>query len=331
MTTQAYRLKTVYVIGAGFSKEAGYPLTREFTYKTTINNFRKNLKKKEISRMENVTSYFLDRIKQKYCKNDIEDVLNHLSVAEYLDMASTTEFKSKLYLSSNIYMDLIWYIVKILQWKSKQKIPKEYFQFVKNIYENGDSIISFNYDMLIETVLRELDIVCDYGFNQKPIKNAQMLLKMHGSVNWSQCINCEYIALFSDNISVKILSGNEKCPNCKKAGLAAVIVPPVLYKENYFRNSELVKTVWGHANEILSKAKKIVFIGFSMRTSDYYAQELFKLSSNMNRTKIDCLIVTKPKSKDEMNNLRKRYREILVRDIIKTKQMKFTKFVQRMN
>jgi len=78
--------KTVYVLGAGFSKEAGFPLTKEFTDKKTISKFRKNLNKSEQKRLDKVSKYFRNRIDNKYCKDDIESVLNHITVADYLDM-----------------------------------------------------------------------------------------------------------------------------------------------------------------------------------------------------------------------------------------------------
>ncbi len=81
--------KTVYVLGAGFSKEAGFPLTKEFTDKKTISKFRKNLNKSEQKRLDKVSKYFRNRIDNKYCKDDIESVLNHIAVADYLDMEST--------------------------------------------------------------------------------------------------------------------------------------------------------------------------------------------------------------------------------------------------
>jgi len=320
--------KILYVLGAGFSKEAGYPLTYEFTSKKLIREFRKTLSKKEKTRMDKVTKYFQDRIKKKYCKNDIESVLNHVAVAEYLDMASMTE-SAKSYDSFDIYNDLKWYVVKILQWRSDRKLRNEYYDFLKKIYQNDDDIISFNYDLVIESVLAKLGITCDYGLNQKPLKDSQLLLKMHGSVNWAQCNNCENFAFFSDNVAVKILSQGQKCPHCKKNSLLPIIIPPVLYKENYFRTSKLFKLLWGHANEIITQANKIVFIGFSMRDSDSYAQELFKLSSNMSPLQIQCQIITNSKKK-RLFEIQKRYRQVLVGDKIRTRNMKFTKFAQKM-
>lgn len=43
-------------------------------------------------RLEKVSNYFFDRISNRYC-NDIESVLNHVSVDDYLYMESMTEGK----------------------------------------------------------------------------------------------------------------------------------------------------------------------------------------------------------------------------------------------
>ncbi len=102
--------KTVYVLGAGFSKEAGFPLTTEFTEKKNMSKFRKNLNKLEQKKFDKISSYFLDRINNNYCDNNIESVLNHVSVADYLYMESETE-GSRSYPSSQIFKDLLCSIV----------------------------------------------------------------------------------------------------------------------------------------------------------------------------------------------------------------------------
>ena len=176
--------KIVYVVGAGFSKEAGFPLTKEFTDKKTISKFRNNLNKSEQKRLDKVSKYFLNRIENKYCYDDIESVLNHVAVADYLDMESTTE-GNRTYPSSQIFKDLLWYLARLLKERAKCKIPSEYCRFVKYVHENNYPIISFNYDLTIETALNELKVNCDYGVDDTPIKNSVLLMKMHGSVNWT--------------------------------------------------------------------------------------------------------------------------------------------------
>jgi len=322
--------KTVYVLGAGFSKEAGFPLTTEFTEKKNMSKFRKNLNKLEQKKFDKISSYFLDRINNNYCDNNIESVLNHVSVADYLYMESETE-GSRSYPSSQIFKDLLWYIVKFLKERANHPIPSIYYKFLKNIYENNDTIISFNYDMIIETILRKFAITCDYGLDSKPIENSVLLMKMHGSVNWTYCTKCKQFVFYPDYASSKVLEKKLKCPRCKQKTLEIIIIPPILYKDTFYKHpiyEDLIRTLWGFASDELVMAKKVVFIGFSMSNTDTYAQELFKFSSNMNNNNTVYELITRPKKPNELKNVKKRYESVLVGNSIKIHQLPFSKYVK---
>lgn len=310
--------KTIFVLGAGFSKEAGFPLTNEFTDKKRISKFRKNLNKTEQKRLDNVTEYFLDRIDNKYCEDSIESVLNHISVADYLDMEATRDGEES-YPSSEIFRDVLWYLVKLLENDSKCKIPKEYEKFVKHVYSNQFSIISFNYDLIIETILHKLNANCDYGIDTAPIENSTLLMKMHGSVNWTYCTKCKQFVFYPDYQTSKVLANKSKCPTCKTVNLEPIIIPPILYKDNFYKHplyEDLIRQLWGFANDELVSANKVIFIGFSMSETDAYARELFKFSSNMNDS-AKYEIVTRPKSKKEIKELKKKYEKVLVGNKVK--------------
>lgn len=324
--------KTVYVLGAGFSKEAGFPLTKEFTDKKTIVEFRNHLNKSDRKRIDKVSEYFLNRIDNNYCDDNIESILNHIAVADYLDMESTTE-GNRSYPSSRIFKDLLWYLARLLKERAKCKIPPEYNKFVKYVHDNHFPIISFNYDMIIETVLHELGVNCDYGVDTTPIENSTLLMKMHGSVNWIYCTKCKQFVFYPDYQASKVLEKKSKCPSCKKPNLETIIIPPILYKDTFYKHpgyEKLIRQLWGFANDELVTANKVVFIGFSMSETDAYAQELFKFSSNMNNN-IKYELVTTPKTKREVNSLKKRYEGVLVGNTIKIIQKSFSEYVKELN
>ena len=324
--------KIVYVLGAGFSKEAGFPLTKEFTNKKTISKFRKNINKSEQKRLDKVSKYFRNRIDNKYCKDDIESVLNHITVADYLDMESTLE-GSRTYPSSQIFKDLLWYLARLLKERSKCKIPSEYYQFIKHVYENNYPVISFNYDLTIETILHELNVNCDYGVDETAIENSLLLMKIHGSVNWTFCTNCKQFVFYPDYQASKVLEKKSKCPTCKKSSLETIIIPPILYKDTFYKNpmyETLIRRLWGFANDELVTTNKVVFIGFSMSETDAYAEELFKLSSNMN-SDVKYELVTRPKTAKKLNTLKKRYEQVLVGNKIKIIPKSFSIFAKKLN
>ena len=321
-------MKTVFVIGAGFSKEAGFPLTEEFTDEEKITKIRSNLNETERQRLDKVTGYFLNRIQEKYCKDNIESVLNHIAVADYLAMEATTN-DAETYPSSQIFSDLLWYIARVLKESAKSTVPVEYEKFVKYAYDNKCPVISFNYDLIIEEALRKLNIECDYGFDTIPIDNSLFLMKMHGSVNWAFCSKCENVVIFSGYEASNIVGGTSKCSVCNECTLETIIIPPILYKDTFYKHpryEDLIRQLWGFANDELVEADKVVFIGFSMAETDAYAQELFKFSSNMNKN-VKYHLVTRPKSDKGIDNLVDRYEEVLVGNSIEVIKKPFCEYV----
>lgn len=322
--------KTIYVLGAGFSKESGFPLIGEFTSQKTVDKLKKSLNKPMRKRLEKVSNYFFDRISNRYC-DDIESILNHVSVADYLYMESITEGK-RSYPSEKIFDDLIWYIVKLLESCSKSEIPQIYSDFIKKVHENQDTLISFNYDLIIETILEKLGITCDYGINKTKPEKSTTLFKIHGSVNWTYCTSCKQFVFYPDYSTVKVLESKISCPNCKTKTLKPIIIPPILYKDTFYKNplyEELIRTLWGFTSDELVQADKIVFIGFSMSNTDSYAQELFKFSSNMNNNNLECHVVTTPKPKKKIQELKTHYESVLVGHSVKIVQCTATEYMKR--
>lgn len=321
---------TVYVLGAGFSKAVGFPLSSEMVSESMFDYLLDKLGKNKslISKIQKIRSYVRYRIDNGYCTEDIESVLNHVATAKYLYMESTTE-ESKPYSADDIFLNLLWFVTRLLKEKtidSITKIPNEYSIFLKKLYKNNDSIITFNYDLLIESVLNSLNYRYRYGVDEKMAKKEQLILKLHGSLNWASCSECGPVNLH-DKILTFEADSKEVCPLCKSDKLTSIVIPPVIYKDSYYNDQlygPLVRESWALAQEELSKTKKIVFIGFSM-VQDAYAQELFKLSLNMNPEKALTCLVVNPTCSDE---LRERYQKVLVNEKCNFKETSFIDYVK---
>lgn len=119
-------------------------------------------------------------------------------------------------------------------------------------------------------------------------------MKLHGSLNWANCKNCGPVNLYDKSLIFG--STSISCPICKSNQISTIIVPPVVYKDSYYNDQffgSLVRESWSLARGILSGAKKIVFIGFSM-AEDAYAKELFKLSLSMNyNPDLECIVINR--------------------------------------
>ena len=101
---------TVYVLGAGFSKDAGLPISNGFLTPDSFNFLKEKLKDKPeyVKKIENLQSYVDFRFENNYCENNIESVLNHVATAKYLQMESMTE--TGHYDAEDIFDDLLWYV-----------------------------------------------------------------------------------------------------------------------------------------------------------------------------------------------------------------------------
>ena len=184
------------------------------------------------------------------------------------------------------------------------EIPIEYTNFLNYVYENGDSIITFNYDLLLESILMMTGNVHRYGIDGKK-DNEQLVLKLHGSLNWGNCKKCGSVEVYGDLTFAK--DSPVSCPLCKSDIISPLLIPPVIYKDSYYNEQPLVRKSRSLANEQLAQAKKIIFIGFSM-AQDAYVAELFKLSLSMNpNDSLKCVIVN-PLCDD---TLRSRYDSVL--------------------
>ncbi len=328
--------KTVYVLGAGFSKDAGCPLVSEFTAISSINELKRNLRNKldDLSRFKRVAHYIRDRIDAGYCEDNIESVLNHVAAAKYLSMGSTTERENRKYPAEDMFRDIQWFIVKVLEQKIKPIFPPEYGTFLNEICKEQDTIIIFNYDLVVENVLERLTQPFRYGI-ENGSTTGRLILKLHGSMNWAYCDACG----LRDKVGPAVLPQSNVAPdlyartiNCHQCGskLEPVLIPPVLYKDGFYQNSEWIRELWIKAYQELSGAQKIFFIGFSMAPTDAYAQELFKLSSNMNKMKgLRYLVINRSRSTKSFQELKKRYRAVLVGDTIQFKRVSFLQYVNQ--
>ncbi len=167
------------------------------------------------------------------------------------------------------------------------------------------SVISFNWDILLDNALHEalrddcskcgdydafgvVDYCCYIssiehdkrirtglwslgcrGFNVK-------LLKLHGSMNWLQCPNCQRLFVgFGSKLDILARIGKDNCRHCEKHGhenrLQGSLVMPTFLKD--LSNFQL-KLIWQNASVELMEATKLAFIGYSLPHADFEFRQL---------------------------------------------------------
>ena len=125
---------TVYVLGAGFSKGIGLPISNEFLTTESFDYLKEKLKDNSsfVKKIENLQNYVQFRFDNNYCENNIGSVLNHVATVKYLEMESMTESGS--YSADKIFDDLLWYVARLIKEKSSNQnsIPIEYTNFLNH-------------------------------------------------------------------------------------------------------------------------------------------------------------------------------------------------------
>ena len=281
--------KTVYLLGAGFSKPAGAPLGDELL--SSILDFHEIKVSFEkywrLSLLDSLLSHWFG-----YVRNwNFEQILTILQSRQLFEIVVGDKLKKPPFnkKSEDVSDDLIWAAMFILN-KSihlNQKVRKDYESFVDSL-DSDDSIITLNYDLILENIFPKMDrlfSVClpgtylqttmsMYKPESPSIKNRPItpILKIHGSCNYVGCKTCGYTKVTSKKIVARMLLPFDKqvdtqpiCPKCNKQKLRPAIVPP-----NYLKVSSLdqVRALWPRAADELRKADRLVVIGCSLSPMD---------------------------------------------------------------
>lgn len=285
---KANQRSCVYVVGAGFSAGLGYPLTSDLLVRLW-GRLKAPVKKKlkQVIKFhhpgfnpDNFTSF-----------PNVEELLSEMMVNEELFRASR-QYEGNFTHNElrDLQRDLL---LKIADWfhdLADGVTPSEpsypwLARFRDKVKEESAAIISFNWDLILDELLfgDALD-PRSYGFSE-PMPEEPVLLKPHGSLNWFEEDQGRFlkkekkIKLFPIKKSSKtkdsIYAFREfRAPLSKHDRIyQPLIVPPVLLKR--FENL-VFEMLWKNCVSVLSTAKKVVFLGYSMPSADLHAQFIIR-------------------------------------------------------
>jgi len=272
------------------------------------NNVRESLYKEEISvDLEDVFTSFDKAIKNR----------------EYMHDYTYAEMEEVRYSITSLF---IYYFTKCINEHNFSE--KEYLNFFHRIkrYKKGVTIITTNWDTLVEEYCRRLEIPVDHCFNSpyvSPQKNESndysiKLIKLHGSINWLRCQNCGGINKYDESLAASSLfddDSKEKCMICNKkkktysTNMFPEIITPTMTKSF---SSQLYINLWNTAGKELRSSNKIVFIGYSLPIADYDFRYLLQRNTKTN-AKIDVVLAKNDDPKQYNENIshflpEKRYR-----------------------
>lgn len=308
-------MKTVWILGAGASKSASggaYPTLVELP-KTA-----QSLGVVVTPPAGNASSFdaldtFLRRIYGYGL--DAEKPIDLEVVLTLLDIESTLENTGLLQSARSQLIRLIQRTFGRLQ-KQAEAGASEYQTLLTHV-EKSDTIITFNWDVLLDDALGRLALLKDLGAKTPKghyaaflrdftargdglIANASMpppfarwrssqgyYLKLHGSLDWAICTAPEC----RNRGRVFPLARSSTRPSCGYCldRLQWMIVPPTLNKR--VLDLGFARRLWNVAAREIARAQRLVIWGYSLPPTDFYSAWLF---SKARRARLEELVVINP-------------------------------------
>lgn len=255
---------------------------------------------------------------------DIEKVMTHIEID--LEKRASPKLLA-------IRQQLLDLIQRVLIEADKQTATKngEYDLLVSRL-QTKDTIITFNWDLLLDERLNRTPILEGYQSENKGRQNCRSgqyywfildlsalgeetwhgafvrepysdwspptgyYLKVHGSIDWYFCSN-ESCRFFRKVFPVLDLDKIYYCSECHEA-LERLLIPPVLNKG--YQRYPLIRRIWNLASREVSSAEELIIWGYSMPPTDYYSAWLLRQCRKNPPKK---LIIINPSVKTKRNTV----------------------------
>lgn len=268
----------VFVLGAGFSFEQGYPLTRDLREK--VISFLKS--------EDNDRRRFLDSWNGGYQKGQFFEGLhmvegdNELAFEELL-LKLKERIKSGDKGPFYITNDEMRIGARRVLWEIENarcllKPAYKNFGDWLRLNRKRSGIISFNWDLLAERIVKEAGVPWCYWLGEE---EALPVIKPHGSINWNRYLRNGLIAHYPcwTRIRGTGLSFDDKNPfsDCQLDDVVPQL-SHLLYPgdSDAPKSDDDLEAIWRDASRLLERAREVVFIGYSFPNYDQYSLCFFR-------------------------------------------------------
>ena len=268
-------MSDVFVLGAGFSKaiDPAMPTLPE-------------LSREVIQRLNQLKFPIPDPLKD--LDDNIELWITYLSQRQPWLTESDNDYNQSL--ASQIRKQIAEVMEERTATASQSEAPAWLSDLIRSWHQKRATVITLNYDTLIERAARKVRISDDmdqiftshmyppylvdvrarsgvglYGGGEP---HTLSLLKLHGSINWYYSGRIDF---FGENVLFAPVSyevgDDEHFREPESKDKEILIIPPLLEKTRYF-NNETVRKIWQEAGQALEKAASVYIIGYSFPDSD---------------------------------------------------------------
>lgn len=295
--------RNIFILGAGASREVGAPLMHDFL------DVASDLAR--LGRVPNAKEEFdlvaegRSALQQTHSKSTAIDLYNMEAVFSAFEMAKMlgglgSVAPEKVNRFPDAYRKVISETLEqTINFKVRNNAiyPGVYLNLVELILHinketsSNTSILSFNYDIALDYACHYRGLPIDYCLEDTADRNAMKVLKLHGSLNWTDCKKCKKIVAWKMNDyfnkytwnldrtkSVQLNISNQ-LSNFAHCGIGHIpsypyIVPPTWNKSEHHH---AIENVWKHAAKELAQAENIFVIGYSLPETDTFFHYLYSL------------------------------------------------------
>ena len=244
-------------------------------------------------RMERKDSVKTDRIHEllRYLyPNFVEHLRNYPNIEDFLNLLEMAKrFNSEEFIASTLWSvprldevkgitlravtDYIW--DRMADMGRQQRIR----DFVRENLREGDTIITFNWDLTMERALEDYpgDPGFVYTYSREREEKQFALLKPHGSIDWFEqqairkLVSERKVGKLDDELCYYPRFNGAEHPKLEE--VPPVIVPPVALKEFEF---DFLNRTWRFVYRAVSDATELHIIGYSLPREDQFARLVFR-------------------------------------------------------
>jgi NAD-dependent SIR2 family protein deacetylase len=302
------RASTVVLTGAGFSNDAGLPLTKDL-----VPRGRELLKTRLGMEFVNALDECALEVLEERVGEDIEALLTRLKVLEFYSEKYSTRVpgspEEHNYLTKLLQLEMGIYILIWAALRLSSDLPRLqlYDEFIR-LLGNDVAFATLNYDLLLEALFRrnrrgwyyplqgesnidhnELLYTTNESFYTSLDEDPQSTayLKLHGSFNWYYCWRCKRFEIVSDpnwGLYCELLRegraplrtgrwrlcNSEPCDERREPGEGLAVFKPLIIPPARMKEYSQAPVLrhWAFFDLLLARARELILVGTSVRDED---------------------------------------------------------------
>lgn len=304
--------KNVFIVGAGFSKNAGLPIQSEFTeLMLAAVNHKTGMRRRLMPDLAD----FVREIFGYSSGKDIKEFPELEDIFTTIDMSANTGHHlgpkynpQRLRRLRRVLLSNIIRMLNAAYLDGRRHPPTQraaLLDLLGSVSSDSHQFVSLNWDVVLESCFVELERPFA-PFYSKEIKRAhiennvlteieaapeQMLVsKMHGSINWLYCDCCRRTFAVPTNkvgsLAYQVLKPEEVrelfpkdthtrliCTRCRDVDLSVRLAT---FSYQKAMRTTMFESAWLEAEKALRRAGKWIFIGYSLPAADFEFKYLLK-------------------------------------------------------